>query len=117
MSAITEVDVENFIKQHKRRKVKNLTIWHYVKDLRALFYGAMEKPHKFVRVNPVVDANLDLIKNRKSVKPPLNLKDFERAFSVLDQYERAWWKTHECLGLRMDEGNRLRRTDPDFETR
>jgi integrase len=116
MSAITETDVESFIKQHKRRKVKNLTIWHYVKDLRALFYWAMEKPHKFVRVNPVVDANLDLIKNRKSVKPPLNLKDFERAFSVLDQYERAWWRTHECLGLRMDECNRLLKTDPDFET-
>lgn len=35
---------------------------------------------------------------------------------MLDQYERAWWRTHECLGLRMDEGNRLLRTDPDFDT-
>jgi integrase len=116
MSTITEVEIENFIKQHKRRKVKNQTIWHYVKDIRALFYWAMEKRHKFVRINPVVDADLDLIQKRKAVKPPLNLKSFERAFSVLDQYERAWWRTHECLGLRMDEGNRLLRTDPDFET-
>ena len=28
MSAITETDIENFIKHHKRRKVKNRTIWH-----------------------------------------------------------------------------------------
>jgi len=35
---------------------------------------------------------------------------------VLDQYERAWWLTHECVGVRMDEGNRLLRIDPDFET-
>jgi integrase len=116
MSAITETEIENFIKHHKRRKIKNQTIWHYVKDIRALFYWAMEKPHKFVRVNPVVDANLELIQRRKSVKPPLDPKNFERAFAVLDQYERAWWLVHECLGLRMDEGNRLLRTDPDFET-
>jgi integrase len=103
-------------KHHKRRKVKNQTVWHNVKDIRALFYWAMEKNHKFVRVNPVVDADLDLIKRRKSIKPPLNPKNFDRAFSVLDQYERAWWLVHECLGLRMDEGNRLLRTDPDFET-
>ena len=50
------------------------------------------------------------------MKPPLDPRKFERAFSVLDQYERAWWRVHECLGLRMDEGNRLLRTDPDFES-
>ena len=77
MSAITETGIENFIKHQKRRKVKNMTIWHYVKDIRALFYWAMEKNHKFVRINPVVDADLDLIKRRKAVKPPLNLKNFE----------------------------------------
>jgi integrase len=49
------------------------------------------------------------------VKKPLKLKEFERAFSVLDQYERAWWRTHECLGVRMDEGNRLQISDVDFE--
>lgn len=112
MSAITEVHIENFIKHHKRRKVKNSTIWHYVKHLRALFYWAMEKKHKFVRVNPVVDADLELIQRRKVIKPPLNLKNFQRAFSVLDQYERAWWMTEECLGLRLDESNRLLRSDP-----
>ena len=63
-----------------------------------------------------MEAKLDQIKRRKAVKPPLNPKHFDRAFSVLDQYERAWWLTHECLGLRMDECNRLLRTDPDFET-
>jgi hypothetical protein len=76
----------------------------------------METSHKYVRVNPVVDANLDVIQNRKVVKPPLDLNDFGQAFSVLDQHERAWWLTHECLGLRMDECNRLLRTDPNFET-
>jgi integrase len=116
ISAITEADIENFIKHHRRRGVKNSTVWHYVKDIRALFYWAMEKSHKFVRINPVSDANLDSIRNRRVVKPPLNAKNFERAFSVLDQYERAWWLTHACLGLRMDECNRLLRTDPDFET-
>jgi integrase len=116
ISAISETDVEGFIKHHKRRGRKNLTIWHYIKDLRSLFYWAMEKDHKFVRVNPVVDADLDLIKRRKAIKPPLNPKQFERAFAILDEYERAWWRTMECLGLRMDEGNRLLRTDPDFDT-
>jgi len=115
ISAITDADVENFIRHHKRRGVKNSTIWHYIVDLRALFYWAMEKKHRFVRINPVTEANLDLIQNRKVVKPPLKLKDFEKAFSVLDSYERAWWRTHECLGLRMDEGNRLQITDVDFE--
>src|SRR5919108_1954034 len=95
MSAIDESDVERFIKHHKRRGVKNQTIWHYIVDLRALFYWAMEKQHRFVRVNPVIEANLDLIQNRKSVKAPLKLKEFERAFSVLDPYERAWWRVHE----------------------
>ena len=116
MSAITEAHIENFIKHHKKRKVKNSTIWHYVKTIRALFYWSMEKGHRFVRVNPVVDADQELIRRRRVVKPPLNVKNFERAFAVLDQYERAWWRTKECLGLRMDEGNRLLRTDPDFET-
>ena len=76
----------------------------------------MEKDHKFVRVNPVLDADLDPIKRRKSVKPPLNLKDFDRAFAGLYQYERAWWRTMSCVGLRMDECNRLLKTDPDFES-
>ena len=39
MTSITEVDVEKFLKDQKRRGVKNSTIWHYVKDLRALFFG------------------------------------------------------------------------------
>jgi integrase len=115
MSAITERDVEKFIKHHKRRGVKNSTVWHCIVDLRALFYWAMEKGHRFVRVNPVVDADLTLIERRKVIKKPLNLKEFERAFAVLDPYERAWWRTHECLGVRMDEGNRLQITDVDFE--
>ena len=119
MTAITEVDVENFLKHQKHRGVKNSTVWHYVKDLRALFFWATKNPERkrpFVRSNPVSGANLDSIQNRRVVKPPLNLKNFARAFEVLDQYERAWWRTHECLGVRMDEGNRLLRTDPDFET-
>ena len=106
MTAITEVDVENFIKDQKRRGVKNSTIWHYVKDLRALFYWAMKHPERkrpFVRLNPVSGADLDSIQNRRVLKPPLNLKNFERAFEVLDQYQRAWWRTHECLGVRVDE--------------
>jgi integrase len=74
----------------------------------------MEKRNRFVRVNPVVNANLNLIQNRKVVKPPLNTKDFDRAFEILDQYERAWWLTLECLGLRMDEANRLQRTHVHF---
>jgi integrase len=115
ITAINEADVESFVKHHKRRGVKNSTIWHYVVDIQALFFWAMEKQHRFVSVNPVTEANLDLIQNRKVTKPPLKLKEFERAFSVLDQYERAWWRTHECLGLRMDEGNRLQKIDVDFE--
>jgi excisionase family DNA binding protein len=51
MSAITEADIEKFIKHHKRR-VKNSTIHHYIVDLSALFNWAMEKKHRFVRVNP-----------------------------------------------------------------
>ena len=62
----------------------------------------MENPDEdrpFLRSNPVAGANLDPIQNRKVVKPPLKIKDFERAFPVLDQYERAWWRTHDSLGL------------------
>jgi integrase len=117
ISAITGGDVEKFIKHHKGR-VKNSTIWHYIVDLRALFYWAMKppKPYKpFVRVNPVTEASLELIERRRVIKKPLKLKEFERAFAVLDPYERAWWRTHECLGVRMDEGNRLQITDVDFE--
>ena len=119
ITEITEVDVEKFVKNQRRRGVKNSTVWHYVKDLRALFYWAMKNPERkrpFTRLNPVSGADLDSIHNRRVVKPPLNLKNFERAFEVLDQYERAWWRTHECLGVRMDEGNRLLRTDADFDT-
>jgi integrase len=119
ITEITEVDVEKFVKNQRRRAVKNSTVWHYVKDLRALFYWAMKNPERkrpFTRLNPVSGADLDSIHNRRVVKPPLNLKNFERAFEVLDQYERAWWRTHECLGVRMDEGNRLLRTDADFDT-
>lgn len=119
ISAINESDVENFIKHHRRRGVKNSTIWHYVVDLRALFYWGMKNPERkrpFVRVNPVCDADLESIENHKVVKPPLKPKDFERAFTVLNSYERAWWRAHECLGLRMDEGNRLQRSDVDFDT-
>src|SRR5437016_3719164 len=104
---------------NKRRGIKNSTIWYYIVDLRALFFWAMKNPERkkpFVRVNPVSGANLDLIQNRKVMKPPLKLKDFERAFSVLNSSERTWWRTHECLGLRMDEGNRLERTDIDLES-
>ncbi len=84
-------------------------------DIQALFFWAMKKQHRFVRVNPVTEADLDLIQNRKVIKPPLKLQNFERAFSVLGVYERAWWRTHECLGVRMDEGNRLQIADIDFE--
>jgi hypothetical protein len=66
-TAITEV--ENFIKDQKRRGVKNSTIWHYVKDLRALFYWAMKNPERkrpFVRFNPVSGADLDSIREPKS---------------------------------------------------
>jgi len=118
LAAIDEQRVEAFVKHHKKRGVKNSTIWHYVIDLRALAYWAMKNPNRrqpFIRVNPVSGANLDLIQNRKVTKPPLKIKEFERAFAVLDQYERAWWRVHECLGLRMDEGNRLQLADVDFE--
>jgi len=115
MAAISEADIEKFVKHHKRRGVKNSTIWHYIVDIRALFSWAMKKQHRFVRVNPVTEANLALIQNRKVIKPQLKIQNFERAFSVLDPYERAWWRTHECLGVRMDEGNRLQITDIDFE--
>jgi hypothetical protein len=119
IASIKKSRIEDFIKHHKRRNVKNSTIWHYIKDLRALFYWAMAHPDEdrpFLRANPVSGANLDPIQNRKVVKPPLKIKDFERAFAVLDQYERAWWRTHDSLGLRMDEGNRLQKTDVDFDS-
>lgn len=104
MTAISEADIENFVKHHKRRGIKNSTIWHYVVDIQALFFWAMKKQHRFIRVNPVTEADLDLIQNRKIIKPPLKLQNFERAFSVLDLYERAWWRTHECLGYEWTRG-------------
>src|SRR5262245_66665817 len=97
MAAIREVDVENFIKHHKRRGVKNSTIGHYIVDLRALFFWAMKKQHRFVRINPVTEADLGLIQNRKVIKPPLKLQNFDRSFTMLDAYERSSQRTHEPL--------------------
>jgi integrase len=100
--------------QKSGKRLKNKTIKNIMTDFRALYNWAIAQ--KLTRENPVTAEVFSEIGSTKFLKAPLNPKDFARAFAVLDEYERAWWLTHECLGLRMDEGNRLLRTDPNFDT-
>ena len=112
ITAIKADDVESFVLAQKRRGVANKTVWNLVVDIRALFNWAMK--HNLARENPVSKADLSAIKNRKPKKSALDLKDIEFVASVLAGYDRTYFNFMRYTGLRMDEANRARWEDIDF---
>ena len=113
ITAITTDDIERFMLHHKRRGVTDNTIWHYKIDISALYNWAVRKG--LARKNPVRDADLSVIKNHKSRKSPLDLNDIEFVASVLQGYDRAYFNFMRYTGLRMDEANRAKWEDIDFD--
>jgi integrase len=113
ITAVTGRDVEQYVAHLKKRGLKNNSVWNYKTYLAALFNWAIKK--KLARVNPVKDADLSVIKNRRPVKAPLNMEDIEFAASVLTGYDRAYFDFMRCTGLRKDEANRAMWEDVDFE--
>jgi integrase len=115
VNTITAEQVDEFITLHKKRGVKNITIWHYVKDLRALFNWAISK-RRMVE-NPVSFADLGPIRKRKAVKPPLNMMAINKGIETITGRDRLYVDTLRFMGLRKDEGNRIQVRDVlDYET-
>jgi integrase len=71
--------------------------------------------HNLARENPVNKADLSVIKNRRPKKSALDLNDIDYVASVLDGYDRAYFNVMRYTGLRMDEANRARWEDIDFD--
>jgi len=117
ITTIKPKDIDEFILVQRQRRVRgkrvsNKTIWNLVTDLRAMFNWAIKQG--LARENPVVKADLDPIRNRKTKKPPLNLEDVELAASVLEGYDRVYFDFMRYSGLRMDEANRMTWEDLDL---
>jgi len=113
VTAIKADDVESFVLAQKRREVANKTVWNLVVDIRALFNWAIK--HNLARENPVNKADLSVIKNRRPRKSALALNDIDFVASVLTGYDRVYFNFMRYTGLRMDEANRARWEDIDFE--
>jgi integrase len=113
IAALTKNDIERFVSHHKKRGLKNKSVWNYVLYVKALYNWGIK--NGLAQKNPVKDADLSLIKNRKPQKTPLNLEDIEFAASVLDGYDRAYFDFMRWTGLRKDEANRAMWEDVDFE--
>lgn len=111
---ITAQDVEDFVAQQKERRVKNITIWHYVVDLSALFNYYI-KTYKVPIANPVKNADLRAIRQRKAVKPPFTPATVDMAVASLnkpgDFYDRLFIMFAACTGARRGEINRTKWTD------
>ena len=117
ITTIKTKDVDEFILTQRQRRVRgnrisNKTVWNIVTDLRAMFNWALREG--LVRENPVNKADLDLIRNRRSKKPPLNLEGVDLAASVLEGYDRVYFDFMRYTGLRMDEANRVTWEDLDL---
>lgn len=115
VNTITGARIEEFIKLHRKRGVKNITVWHYVKDLRALFNWAIRKGRMIE--NPVLKADLEPIRKRKAVKPPLNMQAINKGIETISGRDRLYVDVLRYMGLRKDEGNRIQVRDVlDYET-
>jgi integrase len=112
VTAVSGKDVERFMLHQKKRGVVNKTVWNYKVDISALYNWAIK--NGLATKNPVRDADLSLIQNRKPKKSALELDDIEFAASVLDGYDRAYFNFMRWTGLRKDEANRARWEDIDF---
>jgi integrase len=125
---ITAGRIKNLLRQRKR-VVKPKTVWHDITNLRAFFNwacsprtaGEDEIPALLAK-NPVdaIDnprGSLNrFIGNTKPTKAELNLANVERAASVLESTDRAYFDFLRFTGLRKDEANRLRWDDISFDT-
>jgi len=112
VTVIKPKDIEGFVLAQKQRGVCNKTCWNYKTDIAAMFNWALKRG--LVASNPVVCADLDLIRNRRSQKPALNLDDFEGAASVLQGYDLVYFDFSRYTGLRKDEQNRSQWEDIDW---
>ena len=114
IASITKAEVEQFVKDQKSRGVKNSTIWHYVVDLAAVFNYYIET-YDVAIPNPVKKANLKSIRNRRVVKPPLDLAAINRAIGCLsgpnDFYDWLFVMFACCTGGRRGEINRTKWAD------
>jgi integrase len=116
ISDITSDDVNRFIIALKKKGLKGKTVWHVVVNLRSALMWASEKPHQFIRENPVSDADLSLIGSTKSVKPALDVKSVERAATFIEnRLDRAWFDVTRFTGMRKDECNRLKWDDINWK--
>src|ERR1044071_1672092 len=114
IKAISSDRVEQFVGFHKKRGVKNITIWHYIKDIRACFNWAISK--RRMLENPVNAADLSAIRNRKSVKPPLNMQAINKGIDVIAGRDRLYVDVLRFMGLRKDEANHIQAKDVfDYE--
>jgi len=107
VSQITSDSIEAFIKHHVARGVKISTIRHYVKDLRALLNWCKLAKRGYLENNPVDAADLDSLKNWKTVKLPLDTAAVDRGIAVLRGADRLYVDILRYMGLRRDEGNRI----------
>jgi integrase len=112
ISRIRPEDIEDFIEEHRQR-VKPMTLWHYVKDLKALLNWGVSK--HWLLENPASKADLSPLRYRQSVKMPLDPKDVEKAANVLTGLDRTYFDFLRFTGLRREEANRVRWQDLDLE--
>ena len=103
------IDDKGKRKPLSERPRTNSTIWHYVTDLRALYNWACRRsPEKrLAELNPVDFANLDPIKRRKHIKPPLDPAVIDDAAEVLPLKDRVYYDFVRYTGSRKDEANRV----------
>lgn len=109
LSTMRTDDVERFVAVHRNR-VKNITVWHYVKDIRALMNWAKRKK-KYILENPVDGADLDQIRNRREIKLPINKEAIDRGIESTTGPDRLYADTLRYMGLRKNEGNTVRARD------
>jgi integrase len=83
-------------------------------NLRSALNWAVSK--KFLRENPVTEAELSLIGSTKSVKPALDPKIVDRAATFIEnKLDRAWYDITRFTGMRKDECNRLKWDDINWK--
>lgn len=86
-----------------------MTVWHYVKDLRATLNYAIKQG--LLDRNPVAQADLSPLSKRRTPKAPLSIAIVDKQASVLTGRDRLYFDTLRFCGLRKDEGNEIKAED------
>lgn len=105
---LTPQQVEHFVAFHLAR-VKPMTVWHYVKDLRATLNYAIKQG--LLDRNPVTRADLSALSTRRTPKTPLSVAIVDKQASALTGRDRLYFDTLRFCGLRKDEGNSIQVED------